>query len=475
MLRTGAQFAESLRDGRRVYHRGKRIEDVASHPGFRGTVDTVASLYDLQHDPAQSDLTTAVWQGERIPYSYFPPSTPEHLLQKRHYTELWARRTFGQMGRPPAMLAEFVVGILDAAAILGKGRAQFGENAVNYHRHCAVNDLALTHALNDQYYDRSKNLHEQRHPDVALRIVKETSAGPVVRGLRALATQAALSHEVLVHPNRPRSEAEADYAIAFAIPLNAPGITIICRDLYAENAARDRLPLATRFDEVDCTLVFDDVLVPWERVFVYREPALLSRYFRTMAPFPSYSNSVRQIVRMEHFVAAAHILAQWSGQHANANIQAKIGQMVQDLEVMRACLAAAEAGGRLTAGGHWIANVSTAFRLHSVDAFGRAEDMFKEVLTSSLILTAGAADLDSGEIGPLVERYFGAAAPSTRDNLRAMAVAADMALSALGGRTQLYETLSGGEPHAQRRLLYSSYDFAPLTERFRSFIGDEMD
>ena len=134
----------------------------------------------------------------------------------------------------------------------------------------------MTHALTDQYYDRTKRVSEQSDPDLILHIVGETKAGPVVRGLRTLATLAPISDEVLVYPNRPRDSDEADYAIAFALPMNAPGLKIICRDLYAEHADPERHPLTTRFDEVDAALIFEDVVIPWERVFVYKNPQLLA-------------------------------------------------------------------------------------------------------------------------------------------------------------------------------------------------------
>src|SRR5205814_5887078 len=135
----------------------------------------------------------------------------------------------------------------------------------------------LTHALNDQFYDRSKSVKDQPDPDLILHVVRETTDGPIVRGLRNLATLAPLANEALVHPNRPRAADEADYANCFAVPMNAPGLTIICRDLYSEHADPERLPLSARFDEVDATLIFDDVLIPWERVFVYRNPTIASQ------------------------------------------------------------------------------------------------------------------------------------------------------------------------------------------------------
>lgn len=180
------------------------------------------------------------------------------------------------MGRFPEFVAELVVGLLDWTHVIEKHNKQWAENARAFHLYASNHDLCLTHALTDQFYDRTKRAGQQKDPDLILHIIGETKAGPVVRGLRTLATLAPLCDEVLVYPNRPREPDEADYAIAFAIPMNTPGLKIICHDLYTEHAEPERHPLTTRFDEVDAALIFNDVVVPWERVFVYKNPTLLA-------------------------------------------------------------------------------------------------------------------------------------------------------------------------------------------------------
>ena len=128
------------------------------------------------------------------------------------------------MGRFPEFVAELVIGLLDWTHVIEKTNEQWAENARAYYRYVSRNDLCLTHALTDQYYDRTKRVSEQDDPDLILHVVGETKAGPVVRGLRTLATLAPVSDEVLVYPNRPRDPDEPDYAIAFAIPMNTKGL-----------------------------------------------------------------------------------------------------------------------------------------------------------------------------------------------------------------------------------------------------------
>lgn len=153
-VRTGQEYVEGLRDGRRIWQGGRRIEDVPSHPGFAGTVRTLARRYDAQYDPALVDRLTVVWEGERISYRYHPPCSADDLARKRRHTEFWAEETLGQMGRFPDYCAEMTIGMLDVAEGLASTNPRWAQNLRAYHRHCAERDLSLTHALNDQFFDR---------------------------------------------------------------------------------------------------------------------------------------------------------------------------------------------------------------------------------------------------------------------------------------------------------------------------------
>ncbi len=471
-VRTGADYVRALRDGREVWHAGRRIDDVTAHPGFTGTIRTLADLYDKQHAPEFGDVMTLEIEGERISRSYLAPKNADQLAQKRRNIEVWAEQTLGQMGRYPDFCAQLVVGLFDWTHVIEKYNKQWAENARSYYLHCRHHDLCLTHALTDQYYDRSKPAGKQEDPDLILHIVGETKEGPVVRGLRTLATLAPISDEVLVYPNRPREPDEADYAIAFAIPMNAPGLKILCRDLYAEHADPERHPLTTRFDEVDAALIFDDVVVPWDRVFVYKNPELLAgiNYIHTWA---QYSTMVRLICKLEGFLGVAQLLTQYSGRNKSTSSQILLSSLMQDIEILRSCIRVAEANGYLSGGGTWAPLLSAAYRVHSIEASDRAERTMEGLLTSTLMLSGGASDLNS-DVGALVERYFRGGAPNTKAHLRLMAVAADMVMSPFGKRSQLYERLQSGEVDRMRHRLYNQYRDPAPAERMRKFI-DRMD
>jgi 4-hydroxyphenylacetate 3-monooxygenase oxygenase component len=469
--RTGRDYIESLCDGREVWHAGRRIEDVTTHSGFTGTIKTLADLYDKQHLPETRDIMTFDRDSDRTSYSYLPPTTPEELALKRRNIEFWSRETLGQMGRYPDFCAQLVLGLLDWAHIIEKHNSDWAENARAYYRHCSRNDLCLTHALTDQYYDRSKRASEQKDPDQMLHIVGETKEGAVVRGLRTLATLAPLSDEVLVYPNRPRDPDEPDYAIAFAIPMNTPGLKIVCRDLYAEHADPERHPLTVRFDEVDAALIFDDVVVPWNRVFVYKDPKLLAgiHYIHTWA---QYSTMVRLITKLEAFLGVAQLLTEWAGRNKSASSQILLASLIQDIEILRSCIEVAESRGYRSPGGTWAPLLSPAYRVHSIEASDRAERTLESLLTSSLMLSGGASDLTNPELGPYIDRYFRGGAPAAKDHLRLIGVAADMVMSPFGKRSQLYERLQSGEVDRMRQRLYGQFKDPAPADRMLRFVRD---
>jgi 4-hydroxyphenylacetate 3-monooxygenase oxygenase component len=468
-VRTGAEYIKALRDGREVWHAGRRISDVTAHPGFSGTIKTLAELYDKQHEPQYRDIMTLDYEGERISYSFLPPQNTEDLALKRRNIELWSRETFGQMGRYPEFVAELVVGLRDWSRVIEKTNKQWAENARAYHRYASRNDLCLTHALTDQYYNRSKRVSEQPDPDLILHIVGESKDGPVVRGLRTLATLAPIADEVLVYPNRPRDPDEADYAIAFAIPMNTKGLKIICRDLYAEYADPERQPLTARFDEVDAALIFDDVVVPWDRIFVYKNPKLLAgiMYIHTWG---QYSTMLRLITKLEAFLGVAQLLTQYAKRNSSVAAQLLLSSLMQDIEILRCCMQVAESRGYRAAGGTWAPLLSAAYRVHSIEASDRAERTMEGLLTSTLMLSAGASDLRNEEIGPFIERYFRGGAPNTKEHLRLMAIAADMVMTPFGKRSQLYERLQSGEADRMRQRLYSQYQDPVPAERIMQLV-----
>ena len=237
--RTGAEYIANMKEnGPEVYLHGERVKDVTTHPALRGGVETLARMYDMQHDPAIRDEMTYVspTTGDRVGTSFITPRTKEDLDARRIMMRHWARATFGMMGRSPDFMNVNIMAMAAAGDYFAQNRPEFKNNINNYYEHVRENDLVLTHTL--------LNLQRSRTPgstpledrtDIALRVEKETDAGIYVHGARVLATLAPLSEEIALYPTTSHQlpgQAPEPYAFAFAIANNVPGLRYQCRESF---------------------------------------------------------------------------------------------------------------------------------------------------------------------------------------------------------------------------------------------------
>ncbi|HYC13713.1 MAG TPA: 4-hydroxyphenylacetate 3-hydroxylase N-terminal domain-containing protein, partial [Stellaceae bacterium] len=270
-MRTGRQFLESLRDGREIWIDGERIADVTADPRFASAAMSVAELYEMQHDPALRDRLTykSPSSGERVSLAFIQPKTIDELVRRREMVKIWADATCGMFGRSPDFMNIHLTGFACAKAEFGLTDPRFGENLWSYYLKCRESDLVLTHTLINPQVDRSKPV-EAQEKDLAAKIVRETDQGIVVSGARMVSTLCAYSNDLLVMPSTyvASTPEAAPYAFGFAVPVATPGLRFICRPSVVHQHAASPLdyPLSSRLDEGDAMVVFEDVLVPWERV-----------------------------------------------------------------------------------------------------------------------------------------------------------------------------------------------------------------
>ena len=226
-LRTPEQYFQSLKDGRRVYYRGATVPDVTEHPVIGLATRHAAVDYEMAEDPEHHDL--AVVDGTSR--YYVPPGSTQDLLQRSKLIET-ATRLGGtlvvlikEIGTDALFGLSIVAQLVDA-----KAGTHYSERVKNFHRHCAENDLALAVAQTDVKGDRALGPAEQAakgNPDAYVRIVERRADGIVVRGAKAHTSVSTNANELIVLPTRAMGEADADYAIAFAIPLDTPGLTLV--------------------------------------------------------------------------------------------------------------------------------------------------------------------------------------------------------------------------------------------------------
>jgi aromatic ring hydroxylase len=466
----GARYIESLRDGREVWLHGEKVADVTKHPAFANVVQTIADLYDLQHrTPTQDVMTYVDDDGVRSSISYLPPTSPEELLRRRRNTELWTERSFGMLGRLPDFCAAMVVGFYDARSELNTLHAGFGDNAESYLKFARHNDLALSHGLHDPHMD--KTLRPKQDPDRCLRIIRERDHGVVVRGAR-FSTLGPLSNEVVIAPTYVLADDEPEFAIWFSCPVNLAGIRQICRDPFTLRPLTADHPLSTKYDEQDVLMIFDDVLIPWERIFLMRKPKEANLLFRSrVMAWAGYASVLQLIARLELIIGTAHLLAQTGGIAGRPHVTLEMGELVSYAGMFKGLLRAAEVDCVQTPGGHYMLGDTSHLRPLITLTSERIVNIFEHVATSAPIFTPTSEDFDVPELRPLLDIYGRGKGVDAAYRHRLCRLAWDLTIDSFGGRQQLYERLHSGSPEVLVSAAYQNYDKSKGIAMVNQLIG----
>jgi aromatic ring hydroxylase len=453
-LLTGRGYLDSLRDAREVWLDGERVDDVTVHPAFRNAARSVARLYDAMHDPAHRDVLVAEDRHGIRTHPFFMPSyTSQDLLAAREAMALWARLTYGYMGRTPDYKASFM-------ATLGadpEWYAPFGDSARQWYRTYAQQALFLNHVLINPPVDRSKAVHEVE--DVFVHVVEERDDGMVVDGAKMLATGSALTHATFVAQNSAvqlePGKAE-DYALAFIVPMDAPGMKLICRASY-ERPVRNpwEYPLSSRFDENDAVAVFDRVFVPWENVLVYRDVAKATGFYAQSGFMPRYTlqSGTRLAIKLEFLCGLLARGLRANGTDQFRGVQAKLGELVGWRNLIWSITSTLCHETQPGPGGSIVPALEHAvlIRLFGTQAFPKAREIFTELLGGApLVAPSASSDLLSDELRPLIDRFYRGSSGDAHDRIKLFKLIWDAVGSEFGSRHAWYEVNYSGNQDQMR-------------------------
>ena len=481
--RTGEEYIAGLREqAAEVYLCGERVKDVTTHPALCNGVRSIACLYDLQQDLALQDAMTYVspTTGDRVGLSFVIPRNVGDLDRRHTMMTHWARATCGMMGRTPDFMNVAVTSMAAAGDYCAQNRPEFKENIQRYYEYIREHDLVLTHTLVNLQRNRSPlGTPLEDRTDVALAVVRETDAGIVVRGPRVLATLGPLADEIAVYPARNHrlpNDAQGRYSFAFAIPCNTPGLKFLCRESFDMGRSHFDHPLGSRFEEMDAIVFFDDVLVPWERVFLYGDVELCNNWATATNRNVHTGHQVvtKQVVKCEFMLGLANLMVQTLGSGQNPQTQQMVAEFIENLEVIKSCLRAAEADAKVD---QWGVMCPAQMPLLVARAlFIRMYPRMAEVLhllgSSSLMALPTEADLQ-GPLAPQIKSYLETDTASAEERVRRFRLAWDTCCSAFGSRQVLYERWFGGDSFRNALLLYSLYDKEPMTTWVQEFLEQE--
>ncbi len=476
-IRNGKQVLAGLNDGREVYLDGERINDVTRDPRLAGAARTLAELYDLQHEPALSEKLTYISPstGERVGLSFIEPRSRDELTRRRVMIKHWHDHTLGMFGRAPDFLNVMISTFASGADSFG---SDYAKNMRAYYALVREGDLTATHSLTNPQVDRTHNVAAQAK-DLAARAVRDNDKGIVIRGARMLATLAAYSDELLVMPAPayplPVNDDARPYAIGFAIPMATPGVKLICRPSVAQAGAGSPLdyPLSTRYDETDCMVVFDDVLVPWERVFIYRDVEIFNSIYRRTGASAAMAHQfvTKDLAKAEFMMALAFALVRTTKIDEFQHIQGLLAELINHTEIIRSCIVASETEGSMSTHGIFLpaAGPLSAMRFLFPQMFQRACEAIQIMGAGGLVMVPSFAELD-GPRAADVATYYQAANADARNRIKLFRLAYDAAMSGFSGRQQLYERYFAGDPIRGAGGLYNAYDKQPHVDRIAKIL-----
>jgi len=441
--RTGEQFLRGLRDDREVWVGNERVKDVTAHPALAGAACTMAGLFDLQHSDATACLISDPETGEPINVSHMIPRSRADLERRHAGLRAFAEHSVGIMGRSPDYLNVTYAGFAGhhspwRAAENGQG----AENLIAFQKELRRRDLSLTHTIIHPTVDKALGDTPQPGSDISLHKTDETADFIVVRGSRILATLAPFSDEIAVYPSYPLAPGAEAFALSFSIPMATPGLKFLCRDSYSVQGNAFDYPISSRFDEEDGFVIFDDVQVPKERVFI---DGNLEVHNQVMATSWSPNICHQTMIRAHTKLEFAHELGARMAEAVNdkrPQTHEMLGEIWTYAEFARSAILAAEAGAFEYGDGAWFPDYRplAALRASLPQWFPRVNEIIQLIGSHNLLAVASSGMLAEPSLRPLIDHYLrGAGEVSAEERSRIFRLAWDFTSSSLANRVELYE------------------------------------
>ncbi|MFC4798268.1 4-hydroxyphenylacetate 3-monooxygenase, oxygenase component [Neobacillus sp. GCM10023253] len=471
----GKEFIERMdRLNKEIWLDGERLEGkISEHPAFRGLLQSKASLYDFQFDLTLKEKLTFLSDEteERIGLSYLQPRTKEDLKRRRTMIEIWARHTNGLMGRSPDYMNSVVMAFASSALFLKGSENCFPENIISLYERARNQDLSFTHTFITPQVNRSQINFEKSKEPIAAKIVGKNEKGIIIKGARLLATQGGLTDEVLVYSAGGVTN-DAD-AYAFSIPSDTKGLKFLCRESFVGGESAFDYPLSSRYEEMDTILVFDNVVVPWERVFFYENVDAANEFMEKSSFYHhAYHQAItRQVVKTEFLLGLAESLSDTINVCGYQHIQEKLSEIIIGLETMRALLLKSEEEAELDEWGYMRPSLIPLKVASNV--FPKIYPRFSEIIqligASGMVTLPTEKDFNS-PIKQDLESYLQGSRKNAEDRVKLFRLAWDLTMSSFGTRQTQYERYFFGDPVRLSSGLYQTYPKEEYCKRIKDLL-----
>ena len=463
MIRTGAEYRDSLRDSREIFINGERVKDVTTHPSFKPLVDIRARIYDMQHDAATREVMTVEGEGGEInAIGNALPHTQDDWWAKRRATDTVMEEAGGVVTRVGDETVGEMWSLYDGQDVLNEVDPQFARNIETHIFKVLHTDPFHVSANTDPKGDRSKKPQDQ-DPDMLLHVVKETDAGIVVRGAK-YETAAAYANQAFTKPTIANwgNEALSDYAVGFICDLGSPNMKFICRTGFAGRAPAEDYPLSNRFDEVDTLVIFDNVLIPWENVLFYRHTKAAMFIRATLHRYSAFAFVQRNLKMADMMIGAALFNVRQTGLDKQQAVQEKLARLAVYREGINAHLTAAIALAEKSPAGLMMPNQSLLYtgRVLACSQMHEMMHIARELCGGQICVTPDKAAFDAPETRPWMEKFYTVNEDWVADDRRKLlAFARDLLNSDFAGHRLTFQLFAQSPPFAHLAAVYRNFDW----------------
>ncbi|WP_345242938.1 4-hydroxyphenylacetate 3-hydroxylase family protein [Pontibacillus salipaludis] len=453
-----------------IWYDGERITGkLSEHRAFEGVMKSQAALYDLQHQ--KENMTFKCDKaGTKIGVSYQIPKSLEDLKKRRSMIQEWATYNAGFMGRSPDYMNTVLASFAASLDLLEGEKKTFPKKLRKFYEYAREHDLSFTHTFISPQSNRSKLAFLDEEVTNA-RIVDNRDEGLVIRGAKLLATQGGMTDEVIVYSTP--GTAEEDQSYLFSIPTDTEGLSFVCRRSFVETDT----PLSSRFDEMDTIVLFNDVVVPWERVFSYENVRAVSNLYKQgkFIPFTLHQIVSRQVVKAEFVLGVAQSMVDMINIGEYEHVQGKIAEIIRGLESMRALLYKGEEEGFLDDRGVYIPNpIPLYVAVNDFQTFyPRCMEIIQQLGASGMVTLPSERDFSS-EVGKDLTYYLKGYERSGKDKVKLFRLAWDLSMSGFGTRQMHYERFFFGDPVKLAQNIYQMYSTELAKGRVAYFLDENL-
>ncbi|UPT93209.1 4-hydroxyphenylacetate 3-monooxygenase [Bradyrhizobium barranii subsp. apii] len=471
MLRTGANYLRSLKEGRKIYLGGHLVDDVTTHPAFRNSAQSFAGLFDLKCDPEHAGRLSFLEDGQRHSFYFKQPRSREDLEFRMAGHKAWADASYGLFGRSPDHVGSFITGMTCRPEIFDVPNHGFRQNLLDYYTYIRDNDLYVSYATHPP--QGARNYSSDAAPSFfkspALHVSATDSEGITLHGMKTLATGGAFCDEIWIGNLTPLAPDRIKEAVTCAVPANAEGLSLWSRRSM-EQAAPNAFdyPLSSRFDESDCMLVCDNVKVPWSRVFTIGNVDLSRAIYMETGGhyFGNHQSNVRFWAKLQLIVGLANKIAKSAGVRGIPAVQETLGRLAAMEATIAGLIAGQIADHESVGDGYVVVNKRYMYAALSwcQDNYGLICATVRELMGGAIFqMPADISIVENGQMNALFETYWSTEHESALDRMKLYKLAWDLLASEFGARHVQYENFYAGPPflvraHSMRLAPWSSLD-----------------